>query len=143
MCSIQSIITIVKIYTKQINSHSCCNVFKLSFFWVYYQYTKNSECIDIQGLLQRKNTTLPCVKTARERHGKLYHVYKMFRFFFPLARPLWHCFTGRQKVKSDLILILLYYLLSCERPAFLSIVFIRIKPCIASMNLRVHKFKKS
>lgn len=29
MCSIQSIITIVKIYTKQINSHSCCNVFKL------------------------------------------------------------------------------------------------------------------
>lgn len=59
MCSIQSIITIVKIYTKQINSHSCCNVFKLSFFWVYYQYTKNSECIDIQGLLQWKITTLP------------------------------------------------------------------------------------
>lgn len=102
MCSIQSIITIVKIYTKQINSHSCCNVFKLSFFWVYYQCTKNSECIDIQGLLQWKNTTLPCVKTARERHGKLYHVYKMFRGFFSIGQTIMTLLYRQTKGKIGL-----------------------------------------
>lgn len=102
MCSIQSIITIVKIYTKQINSRSCCNVFKLSFFWVYYQYTKNSECIDIQGLLQWKNTLLPCVKTARERHGKLYHVYKIFRFFFSIGQTIMTLLYRQTKGKIGL-----------------------------------------
>lgn len=102
MCSIQSISTIVKIYTKQINSHSCCNVFELSFFWVYYQYTKNSECIDIQGLLQWKITTLPCVKTARERHGKLYHVYKMFRFFFSIGQTIMTLLYRQTKGKIGL-----------------------------------------
>lgn len=99
MCSIQSIITIVRIYTKQINSHSCCNVFKLSFFWVYYQYTKILNVSTFKGYC---NERLPCVKTARERHGKLYHVYKMFRFFFSIGQTIMTLLYRQTKGKIGL-----------------------------------------
>lgn len=141
MCSIQSIITIVKIYTKQINSHSCCNVFKLSFFWVYYQYTKILNVSTFKGYC---NERIPHYHVFKRRVKDTENCIMSTKClgFFSIGQTIMTLLYRQTKGKIGLNFDTFIASLELRTSSVFVDSFYSDKT-LPSMNLRVHKFRKS